>query len=30
MGLELGMSLLKFKDMKSYWARGNFLGNETF
>jgi hypothetical protein len=30
MGLELGMSLLKFNSMKSYWARGNFLGHETF
>jgi hypothetical protein len=30
MGLELGMSLVKFNEMKKYWARGSFLGHETF
>jgi len=29
-GLELGMSLMKFNDIKKYWARGSFLGHETF
>jgi len=29
-GLELGMSLLKFNDIKKYWAKGSFLGHETF
>jgi hypothetical protein len=30
MGLELGMSLIKYNSIKSYWARGCFLGHETF
>jgi hypothetical protein len=29
-GLELGMSLLKFNQLKSYWANASFLGHETF
>jgi hypothetical protein len=29
-GLELGMSLLCFNDIKKYWAEGNFVGHETF
>lgn len=29
-GLELGMSLLKFNHLKSYWANASFLGHETF
>jgi hypothetical protein len=29
-GLELGMSLMKINDIKKYWARGSFLGHETF
>jgi hypothetical protein len=28
MGLELGMSLLKYNDIKQYWAEGCFLGHE--
>jgi hypothetical protein len=30
MGLELGMSLLKYNDIKQHWAEGCFLGHETF
>jgi hypothetical protein len=29
-GLELGMSLLKFNEIKKYWAQGSFLGHDTF
>jgi len=29
-GLELGMSLLKFNSISSYWAKGCFLGHDTF
>lgn len=29
-GLEMGMSLLRFNDIKKYWATGSFLGSETF
>jgi hypothetical protein len=29
-GLELGMSLVKYNDIKSYWASGCFVGHNTF
>jgi hypothetical protein len=29
-GLELGMSLLKYNSIKSYWGNGSFLGHETY
>jgi len=29
-GLELGMSLVKSHDIKSYWAKGCFVGHDTF
>jgi hypothetical protein len=29
-GLELGMSLLKYNSIKSYWSKGCFIGHETF
>ena len=29
-GLEMGMSLLRFNDIKKYWATGSFLGSDTF
>jgi hypothetical protein len=29
-GLELGMSLVKYNDIKSYWASGCFVGHDTF
>ncbi len=29
-GLELGMLLLWFNDIKKYWAEGSFVGHETF
>jgi hypothetical protein len=28
--LELGMSLVKYNSIRSYWASGAFLGHETF
>jgi hypothetical protein len=28
-GLELGVSLLKFNEIKRYWAQGCFLSHET-
>jgi hypothetical protein len=30
MGLEMGMSLVKYNTLKSYWSNGKFLGHETF
>jgi hypothetical protein len=29
-GLELGMSLVKYNDIKSYWASGCFVEHDTF
>jgi hypothetical protein len=29
-GLELGMSLLKYDSIKSFWSKGCFIGHETF
>jgi hypothetical protein len=29
-GLELGMSLLKFNSLRSYWRSGAFMGHDTF
>jgi hypothetical protein len=29
-GLEMGMSLLRYNDIKKYWAEGSFVGHETF
>ena len=29
-GLELGMSLLKFNEISKYWSRGSFLGHDTY
>jgi hypothetical protein len=29
-GLEHGMSLVKYNDIKSYWASGCFVGHDTF
>jgi len=29
-GLELGMSLLKYNSIHRYWSKGSFLGHETF
>ena len=30
MGLEMGMSLVKYNALKSYWSNGKFLGHEMF
>ena len=30
LGLELGMSIVKYNDIKKYWAEGAFLGHSTF
>ena len=29
-GLELGMSLVKFNSLRSYWRSGAFMGHDTF
>ena len=29
-GLEMGMSLMKFNDIHKYWSSGCFLGHDTF
>jgi hypothetical protein len=29
-GLEMGMSLMKFNDIQKYWSSGCFLGHDTF
>ncbi len=29
-GLEMGMSVLQFNNVRSYWADGKFLGHPTF
>jgi len=30
LGLELGMSIVKYNGIKKYWAEGAFLGHSTF
>jgi len=30
LGLEMGISLVRYNKIENYWSNGNFLGHETF